>query len=1214
MPSPVAGRYEVLRVLGEGAGGVVRLARDVESGALVALKTLAARDPQQIFRLKSEFRALAELAHPHLVGVHGLVTDGDEPVLVTELVLGPDLMDHLRPGGALVTDAAGAPDWGRVRLAFRQLAAGLLALHASGRVHRDLKPGNVLVEAKTGRVVLLDLGLALDAGTAERGVFGTPEYMAPEQAGKAVGPAADWYGLGSLLYEALTGRPPFTGEPLDVLVRKHREAPPLPSTLARDLPADLERLAMALLATAPRARPKGPAVIQRLGGDAADALAAPPEEEELLGREAELLALEEARRASRAEGRIVVVTGEPGVGKSSIARHLLERIEAGPDDGAPEAEGAPATLVLSGRCYERDGTPYKAFDGLIDDLTRHAVDRGCERVLRALEGPGADALSRLFPALGRVRALTAGAEGGPPGDPSAEEAAAAPAGAPEELRARAFTALRELLARLGAEGPLVLFVDDLHWADPDSWALLREVMPARGAPPLLFLATARPLAAGLLPEHAREVPVAALDAEAAAALALRITGDPETAARIAREAHGHPLFLCELARFEGAREGKGGPAPVLEDALRARVGTLPGAARAALDLLAVAGVPTSEARLRRALSAAPEPFRAALAQLRQGRLARAHPGALGAAWESYHDRIRETVDRDLSPEARRAAHARLADAISAEGDAGQAPSLVRHLEAAGRPEEAARQALVAAEAALRGLAFDRAAELFAAALRLGCDEPGRARTALADALAFAGRGAEAARALDRAAEDVTGAARLACLRRAAEERLKSGHIEEGLTGVGRVLAGFGLSLPRTSRGALLSLGWRRLLLRARGLDWRPRAEGAVDPALLARIDAMRAVALGLGHVDHVRGADFQARALLLALRAGEPSRLAQALGLEAIFTALRGKGARSRARRLAREAARAAALVPGDGLARGWAISAVGASAFYGEARYADAARLLSEAEAAFRDEARGATWEVANTRVIRLRAERARGRIPLLRREVPALLRDAERRGDRFTAATLARLFSVAWLAGDDVPGAKEALLRSAWPEPPGGAFHNQTWYEMGAHGEIALYEGAASAAALHARMRPRFQALARSVLWRVEVVRAESAWLRGRLAIAAGRAGRPEAWDEARRMAVRLREVGTGFAAAWAALLLGGIALAEGRPDRARPHLEAAHRLSARTDQGLAALAARIRLGGSDGAAALQAVSALEVANAPRLIDMLEPGGAAPAPPPSP
>jgi serine/threonine protein kinase/formylglycine-generating enzyme required for sulfatase activity/tetratricopeptide (TPR) repeat protein len=236
---PAVAGYEVLGELGRGGMGVVYKARQVRLGRVVALKVLLAgahAGALDLARFKAEAEAVARLSHPNVVQVYEVGEDRGCSYLALEYVAGGSLAAKLR--GTLLPAGEAA------RLV-ETLARAVHAAHEHGVVHRDLKPANVLL-TDDGTPKIVDFGLArrLDAATlhTQTGtVLGTPDYMAPEQAeGRAAGPAADVHALGALLYQMLTGRPPFLADnALDTLLRVRLDEPVPPSVLRPRLPRDL---------------------------------------------------------------------------------------------------------------------------------------------------------------------------------------------------------------------------------------------------------------------------------------------------------------------------------------------------------------------------------------------------------------------------------------------------------------------------------------------------------------------------------------------------------------------------------------------------------------------------------------------------------------------------------------------------------------------------------------------------------------------------------------------------------------------------------------------------------------------------------------------------------------------------------------------------------------------------------------------------------------
>src|SRR6188768_701762 len=252
-------RFELEAELGQGSMGVVYRARDRESSTLVALKTLTHIEPSALLRFKNEFRALADISHPHVVQLYEMVSEGDHWFFTMELLDGVDFMRWVRRGPTCDSE--------RLRSALQQLASGVLAIHAAGKLHRDIKPSNVQITSE-GRVVLLDFGVVGDLvlggekPPSDDPILGTPAYMAPEQArGLPAEMASDWYAVGVMMYEALTGRRPFDGRPRDLLFGKPGSHPVRPSALAEGVPAELESLCLSLLQHDPKLRPHGAEIL-----------------------------------------------------------------------------------------------------------------------------------------------------------------------------------------------------------------------------------------------------------------------------------------------------------------------------------------------------------------------------------------------------------------------------------------------------------------------------------------------------------------------------------------------------------------------------------------------------------------------------------------------------------------------------------------------------------------------------------------------------------------------------------------------------------------------------------------------------------------------------------------------------------------------------------------------------------------------------------------
>jgi predicted Ser/Thr protein kinase len=263
LPDPKRiGPYQVLRLLGHGGFATTYLARHSASGQEVAVKVLhphRLRDPDFRRRFALEAKLGAMLDHPRLVRLLDPGPAEGGAWLAMEYVPGPTLQDWLKQHGALPVAEAVAIALG--------IAEAMAYAHSHGVVHRDLKPGNVIL-AKAG-VKVMDLGIARDMDaptvTTTYAFLGTPLYGAPEaQLLARAGPAVDRYSLGAILFEMLAGRPPYAGETPFAIMEQHRAAPVPDITDLRELPPDLARLLMRLLAKDPEQRPEDGELVARL--------------------------------------------------------------------------------------------------------------------------------------------------------------------------------------------------------------------------------------------------------------------------------------------------------------------------------------------------------------------------------------------------------------------------------------------------------------------------------------------------------------------------------------------------------------------------------------------------------------------------------------------------------------------------------------------------------------------------------------------------------------------------------------------------------------------------------------------------------------------------------------------------------------------------------------------------------------------------------------
>ena len=545
----VSGRYQVKRFLGEGGKKKVYLAHDTVLDRDVAFALLKTEkvDEEARTRITREAQAMGQLgSHQHIVTVFDLGEHEGQPYIVAELMEGGDVEgliekapDHRLP----VEHAIGIT---------KSVCLGLEFAHSKGIIHRDLKPGNVWLSADgTAKIGDFGLAVAVDVSrlTQSGMMVGTPYYLPPEQAmGGEVTPKADLYSLGAMLYEMVTGRPPFVGDDPYGIIGQHINTPPVSPTWHRaDMPPGLEVLILQLLEKDPQRRPASAADVHQVleSIEAGKVEKAPSEEAPTLaesplyrrvfvGREAELKQLQSAfDGAMSGQGALMMVVGEPGIGKTALCEQISTYVTL----------RGGKTLV--GHCYEEGSLslPYLAF---VEAMRSYVLTRDTRNLKKEL-GTGAADVARIVSEI-RERLKVKPRS---PGDP-------------EEERYRLMQAVTGFLSNAATVQPLLVILEDLHDADKGTLDMLAHVSRNFTGTRLLIVGTYRdievdrthPLSAALaelrrVSTYGR-VLLRGLNADEVGRMLNSITGEDipwGLAEAVHRQTEGNPLFVQEVVRY-----------------------------------------------------------------------------------------------------------------------------------------------------------------------------------------------------------------------------------------------------------------------------------------------------------------------------------------------------------------------------------------------------------------------------------------------------------------------------------------------------------------------------------------------------------------------------------------------------------------------------------------------------------------------------------------
>ena len=534
--SPESGQiagYELVAFIGAGGMGQVYKAHDSNLDRPVALKLLPAQlahDPDRLRRFRAEARAASSLNHPHILVVHDFGDFNGRPFIVTEFVDGQNLRERINAGPVAVKDAVAITT---------QAAGALAAAHARGIVHRDIKPENVMLRPD-GYVKVLDFGLARHATAEDVGtmpasapgmLIGTLRYMSPEQSlGHAVGASSDVFSLGLVLFEMIAGRHPFHADSSIGVVHGIQSGTPAASGAG----AEIDDVIQQMLEKDAAARPTAADVAARLTSfvQRTPAVTFVSRQRTSVGRERERTELRTAfDSADSGLGQLVAVAGEPGIGKSTLVDDFL-------------AEIATPAWVGRGRCSERLAgaeahLPFlEALDSLLKrDPTVRTAMKQCAPGWYVQVAPVSEEDSSAARMLADTRS-----------------------GSAERLM-REMGALLQELAR---SRPVVLFLDDVHWADVSTIDLLGYLAPRIAQLRVLLLVTYRPtdltvgkhpflrLKADLSAHGAlRDVPITFLAAEDVAHYVSSHLPDAprDLSSLIYRKTEGSPLFMVDLVRY-----------------------------------------------------------------------------------------------------------------------------------------------------------------------------------------------------------------------------------------------------------------------------------------------------------------------------------------------------------------------------------------------------------------------------------------------------------------------------------------------------------------------------------------------------------------------------------------------------------------------------------------------------------------------------------------
>ena len=477
IPGTRLSHYEILSRIGAGGMGEVYLAADTKLGRKVAIKLLLpefTKDSDRVRRFEQEAKAVSALNHPHIITIHEIGESDAGRFIVMELVQGQTLRSLSKPCPLALLLNLGS-----------QIARALSAAHTAGITHRDIKPDNIMIR-DDGYVKILDFGLArlgpaaatdaeaatLLQQTLPGSVLGTVAYMSPEQArGETAGPPSDIFALGIIFYELATGEHPFKAESLlGMLHSINSQAPASPSILSGGTTDVVSGLILRMLEKEPRRRPTADEVAQALsefsGAGTVSPLFQPAENDRRIrhtvGRERERNELSAAFRAAQdGRGSVICIAGEAGLGKTTLVEDFLAEV----------LQADPSCQIARGRSSERlaGAEAYLPFLEALDNLVGSPSGQSYRESMKTIAPSWYTQLATAQ-------------------DSSADRVRAESPTVSQERMKRELAAFLQEVSR---RSTLVLFFDDLHWADASTIDIIAYIATRLATMRLLIVTTYR---------------------------------------------------------------------------------------------------------------------------------------------------------------------------------------------------------------------------------------------------------------------------------------------------------------------------------------------------------------------------------------------------------------------------------------------------------------------------------------------------------------------------------------------------------------------------------------------------------------------------------------------------------------------------------------------------------------------------------------------------